>query len=163
MWRYLAGGAGALLLATAGMFLFRGDASPEITPPPPPIEVQGDAELPAEAPRATDRTREEKRFDRIDKDRNQIIAREEYLATRRKAFAKLDRNGDGKLSFDEWAVRTTEKFAKADADRSGTLTRKEFATTAPKPRKPAAKCRCPEPAAKPKAAPSEAVEDEAEE
>ena len=145
MWRYWVGGAGALLLAVAGMFLFRGSAAPEVKTPPPPVAAfQGEEELPAEAPRASDRTREQKRFDRLDKDRNDSITREEFLMARRKAFAKLDTNGDGKLSFEEAAVRTTSRFAAADKDKSGALTRAEFATTAPKPRKPAARCRCPE-------------------
>ncbi|MEZ0242679.1 MAG: EF-hand domain-containing protein [Sphingomonas sp.] len=165
MWRYLVGGAGALLLAIAGMFLFRGTAAPEAKTPPPPVEaVQGEEELPAEAPRASDRTREQKRFDRLDKDRNDGITRDEFLAARRKAFAKLDTNGDGKLSFEEVAVRSVTRFAGADKDKSGTLTRAEFATTAPKPRKPAARCRCPEGGrAAPKPAVGAPAEEEGEE
>ena len=102
---------------------------------------EGEVALPDEAPRASERTREQKRFDRYDKDRNDAVAREEYLAPRRKAFAKLDLDRDGKLSFEEWAVRTTTKFAEADKDKSATLTRTEFTTTAPK-RRPKAACVC---------------------
>ena len=88
------------------------------------------SDTPASAPpEAGERTREEKRFDRYDKDRDQRITGEEYLASRRKAYAKLDADGDGRLSFDEWAKKTTDKFGKADADRSKALTREEFATT----------------------------------
>ncbi|MBO9622802.1 MAG: histidine kinase [Sphingomonas sp.] len=146
-WRYLAGAVAALLLVGAGIFLFRGSAEtkPRLAAPPPAqaaAAADGEAALPAEAPRASDRTREQKRFDRYDKDRNDQVAREEYLASRRKAFAKLDVNGDGRLDFGEWAKRTTDKFAEADKDKSGTLTRAEFATTAPK-RRAAAKCACP--------------------
>ncbi|MGN5374244.1 EF-hand domain-containing protein [Sphingomonas hankookensis] len=89
------------------------------------------------SPAATPRTREQKRFDRYDKDRDGRITRDEYLASRRKAYAKLDTNGDGRLSFDEWAARTTTKFATADKGRDGALDAAEFATTAVKhaPRK----------------------------
>ena len=167
MWRYMVGGAGALLLAVAGMFLFRGSAAPEVKTPPPPVEaVAGEAEeLPAEAPRASDRTREQKRFDRLDKDRNDSVTRDEFLAARRKAFAKLDTNGDGKLSFEEAAVRTTTRFATADKDKSGALTRAEFVATAPKRRAAAPRCRCPQggsgPPAKP--APAAPAEEDGEE
>lgn len=80
-------------------------------------------------PKASEKTREERRFGRYDKDRDGRITRDEYLASRRKAFAKLDTNGDGRLSFEEYAVATATKFAKADGDRSGVLNAAEFATT----------------------------------
>jgi len=83
----------------------------------------------AEPPAATEKTREEKRFQRYDKDRDGRVSREEFLASRRKAYAKLDADGDGKLNFDEWSVKTTTRFAKADSDKSATLTAEEFATT----------------------------------
>ena len=82
-----------------------------------------------DAPAATERTREQKRFDRYDKDRDGRITRDEYLASRRKAFAKLDTDHDGRLSFDEWASATAAKFAKADVDRSNSLSAAEFLTT----------------------------------
>jgi len=149
MWRYFAGGAGALMLAFAAMFLFRGSAAPEVTTPPPPVaEAAAEEALPDEAPSASAKTREQKRFDRVDKDRNDSVTRDEYFATRKKAFAKLDTNGDGRLSFDEWAIRNTTKFVGADKDKSGTLTRAEFATTAVKRKAPAARCACPKPVAK---------------
>ena len=146
MWRYLAGAIAALLLVGAGIFLFRGSATPQAALPRAPAvasagEAEGEAPLPDAAPRASDRTREQKRFDRYDKDRNDAIAREEYLAPRRKAFAKLDMDRDGKLTFEEWAVKTTTRFAEADKDKSAALTRSEFAATAPK-RKPKAACVC---------------------
>lgn len=150
MWRYFAGGAGALLLALAAMFLFRGSAASELKAPPPAPAASADAEepLPDEAPSATAKTREQKRFDRVDKDKNDTITRDEYFALRRKAFAKLDTNGDGKLSFEEWAVRNLTRFAGADKDKSGTLTRTEFATTAVKRKATTPRCACPKPAAK---------------
>jgi hypothetical protein len=148
VWRYLAGAVAALLMAGAGMILFQSGATPPPMLPAPPADKEENSRalsratpLIDEIPRASDRTREEKRFDRYDKDRDDAITPDEYLSNRRKAYAKLDRNGDGKLSFEEWAVRTTGKFASADKDRSNTLTRSEFATTAPKrTAKPACKC-----------------------
>ena len=150
MWRYFVGAGAALLLAVAGMFLFRGSAAPNPMVPPVPVaapDAPEDEALPAEAPSASAKTREQKRFDRYDKDRNDAISRDEYLVSRRKAFTKLDINGDGKLGFDEWAVKTSAKFAGADKDKSGTLTRGEFLATAPKRKAAKPKCACPKPAA----------------
>lgn len=130
MWRYLAGAVGALLLGSGGLIMWQTlGASPPLTPPPPaPVAVAATAPL-VEPPAATEKTREEKRFQRYDKDRDLKITREEYLASRRKAYAKLDTNGDGKLGFEEWAIVTATKFAGADSDKSATLTPAEFATT----------------------------------
>jgi hypothetical protein len=157
MWRYFVGAGAAMLLAVAGMFLFRGSAEQNPLVPPIPTaaaETPEEDPLPDEAPSASARTREQKRFDRYDKDRNDAITRDEYLASRRKAFAKLDANGDGKLGFDEWAAKTAGRFAGADKDKSGTLTRAEFLTTAPKRKAAKPRCACPKPAA-----PAEDAED----
>lgn len=157
MWRYIAGGAAVLLMTGAGVFLSQGKASRDALPPPPAVKqiggVSSEAAEPlpplANIPRASDRTREEKRFDRYDKDRSDTITLAEMLEPRRKAFAKLDRDRDGKLSFEEWAVRGITRFTDADADKSGMLTRAEFATTAPKRKaRPAPKCDCREAVAK---------------
>ena len=132
MWRFLAGVASALLLCGAGVIWWtngRGDAPLLPAAAPALAQATDVAADPSSPPAAEERTREEKRFDRYDKDRDQIITSDEYLLSRRKAFAKLDVNGDGRLGFEEWAKKTTDKFAKADADRSRTLSRKEFATT----------------------------------
>ena len=160
MWRYLAGGLGTLVLVGAGLFLW---GSRPDTPSPLPAASAATAPSPqageddASLPEASARTREQKRFDRYDKDRDGAITREEYLAARRKAYAKLDRDGDGRLSFDEWAVKATTKFATADRDRSGAMNAAEFATTAIK-RRPA-RANCPPartaPAEAPEAAPAE--------
>jgi len=153
-WRYLVGGAATLLLVAAGIFFFRGSARPGATATPaiPAAQAQtagnASAPLPDVAPEAEARSREQRRFDRLDKDRNQAISDEEYFAFRRKAFAKLDTDHDGKLSFEEWAIRARTKFADADGDHSGALNRAEFATTAPKPRPQRPKCVCPSPAPK---------------
>ncbi len=136
MWRYLVGAVGALLLAGAGTLLFRGAAAPPRLLPAMAMQAGSDAAMPDGVPEATDRTREEKRFNRYDKDRDGKIMRDEYLASRRKAYAKLDTNHDGTLQFDEWAAKAETKFASADADHNGAMTAAEFATTAVK-RKPA--------------------------
>ena len=136
-----AGVAAGLLLAGAGLLLWRGDAEAN-DPLPPRAEARADGGDLPDPPRADERTREQRRFDRYDKDRNSQITRDEYLASRRKAYAKLDADGDGRLSFDEWAIRTTSKFVKADADGSGVLTAAEFATTRVV-RKSKPKCDCP--------------------
>jgi hypothetical protein len=152
MWRYLAGGVAAMLMVAAGWLIFGSSARPEpvlaaatASPAPQQTSDAGTTAPAGSLPEAPERTREQKRFDRYDKDRDASIAREEYLTARRKAFAKLDVDHDGRLTFDEWAVRTTTRFAAADADRSGALTAAEFATTRPKRRAQPA-CRCPAPA-----------------
>ena len=152
MWRYLVGAVAALLLAGAGVLLFKGSAREPVLPARPQAAVgsaTADDPLPDTLPEASAKTREQRRFGRYDKDRDGRITRDEYLVSRRKAFAKLDANGDGRLSFEEWSVKALQKFATADADRSGTMDAREFATTAVK-RKPRAapKCTCPPPASR---------------
>ena len=147
MWRYLVGGVAALLMVAAVMLVMNKRARSDAVLPLAPAALmaagggQATPPLPATVPEASERTREQKRFDRYDKDRNGTVTREEYLTARRKAFAKLDTDHDGKLSFDEWAIKAETKFAGADADKSGTLTATEFATTAVK-RKPARRVSC---------------------
>ena len=126
-----------MLLVTAGFFLWTGLARRDSIVPPPPVALaaltggptSAEAPVAADAPQATERTREQKRFDRYDHDRNGRIDRDEYLLARHKNFAKLDTNGDGRLSFEEYAAKAITKFGGADADHSGTLDRAEFATT----------------------------------
>ena len=96
---------------------------------------------PSAAPESTAKSREEKRFDRADKNNDGKIVLAELLQPRQKAYAKLDTNHDGTMSFEEWAVSTIDKFKGADSNRDGLLTRAEYATTAPKP-KPKPKCGC---------------------
>ena len=143
MARYLAGLVSVLLLIVGGVLLWQGRANQAravALPPPPQAEAAPLAPIP-EAPEATPKSREEKRFARADKDDDGKITLAELVQPRRKAFAKLDRNGDGQLSFEEWAVKTIDKFNGADSDRSRTLTPAEYATTAPKPRKKK-RCSC---------------------
>lgn len=133
MGRFAIGVVSALLLVTAGIFVWRAQADrPLAIPPAPPASTGsgplGVADL-AGPPTASEKTREEKRFARYDKDKNGMVARDEYLASRQKAFARLDTNGDGRIDFNEYAAKAVAKFAAADKDRSGGLNAGEFATT----------------------------------
>lgn len=145
MARFLAGAAACFLLLTGAFLLWQsraqqGSSLPQAPPPragSPTMVVPGRLE----APEASAKSREERRFSRADKNKNGRIESEEVLGARRKAFAKLDANGNGALSFDEWAAKTIDKFSGADADRSGWLTPAEYATTAPPPPK-RKRCAC---------------------
>ena len=144
MGRFIAGVAASLLLVTGGFFIWqaqaeRGSAVPVLAAVTTDMPM-GLVDL-AGPPAASERTREEKRFSRYDKDKNGAVAREEYLVARRKNFAKLDVNGDGRLGFEEYAVKAVVKFAAADKDRNGALNASEFALTRVV-RKSAPKCAC---------------------
>ncbi|MBH9537961.1 hypothetical protein [Novosphingopyxis sp. YJ-S2-01] len=155
MSRFIAGILGTLLLLGAGLLWWQGRAQDEkpVTGPPPPLEAVstglpdagdiGDARGPAPPvpPEAPKLSREEVRFNRYDRDRDELISRNELMGSRTAAFRKLDTDGNNLLTFEEWAVATGERFKGADADRNGLLTRQEFATTAPK-RKAKVRCRC---------------------
>ena len=144
--RFLAGAVASFLMLTGAFLLWQGRAEqapvlPAAPPPRAPAILAAQPE-PLEAPEASPKSREERRFSRADKDKNGRIEAEELLQPRRKAFAKLDKNGNGTLSFDEWAVKTVDKMRAADRDRSGWLTPAEYRTTAPKPPKRKARCAC---------------------
>lgn len=149
-----------MLLMTAGLLVWQAQAnkpSPiRSAPAAGPDSPLGMVDL-APPPEASERTREEKRFARYDKDRNGAVGRAEYLASRQKGFAKLDVNADGRISFDEYAVKTVTKFAAADKDRDSALNATEFATTRII-RKPKGKPYCP-PNLRAPAAPTDAVEE----
>jgi hypothetical protein len=147
MLRFFAGVISTLLLVAAGIFIWRSQAEAEqVVPPAPKARSYAGSLLqqqpePAGLPAASEKTKEQKRFARADKDDDGRITKLELLEPRRKAFAKLDTNGNGSLSFEEWAAKTIDKFAGADGDGSGWLTPAEYETTKPKARaKP--KCRC---------------------
>ncbi|MDE2410615.1 MAG: hypothetical protein KGM18_02440 [Sphingomonadales bacterium] len=155
--RIVLGAVAALLLAASGLFWWQGRAATEAAAPPQPLAVMdpgaqaeatdevptedGDGLQGASLPRVSEATREEKRFNRLDRNRDNLISRNEALAPRVAAFRKLDTDHNNLLSFEEWAVTTTNKFKQADADGNQQLTRAEFATTKPKaPKHPTCKC-----------------------
>jgi hypothetical protein len=138
--RFLAGAAACFLLLTGAFLFWQSRAAETSSFPKPPAARAASASLfnasqPFEAPAASAKSREEKRFSRADKNKDGKIEEEEVLGARRKAFAKLDTNGNGSLSFEEWAAKTIGKFQSADSDRNGWLTAAEYATTAPPPPK----------------------------
>ncbi|HEU4957183.1 MAG TPA: EF-hand domain-containing protein [Sphingomicrobium sp.] len=145
MARWLAGIAAILLFITGTVLALQGRAEEPALPPAP---LPRQAVLPGQlsptpaAPEADPKSKEQKRFDRTDKNEDGRIALTELVEPRRKAFAKLDVNSDGRLSFEEWAVKTIDKFHGADADGNNLLSRAEYATTAPKPRPKKAACSC---------------------
>ena len=147
MFRYLAGAAAAFLLLTGAFLIWqsRAQQGPGLPDAPQPRSATTPSLLaarPLQAPEASPKSREERRFSRADKNKDGKIEGEEIFAPRRKAFAKLDANGNGALSFEEWAAKTIDKFNGADKDRTGWLTPAEYATTAPPPPKHPARCGC---------------------
>ncbi|WP_296676028.1 hypothetical protein [Novosphingobium sp.] len=156
--RIALGAVSALLLAASGLFWWQGRAATEAAAPPLPMPLteqsadpsapvddipdeEGDGLRGANLPAVSEASREEKRFNRLDRNRDNLIARNEALAARVAAFRKLDTDHNNLLSFEEWAVATSNKFKKADANGDQQLTRVEFATTKPKAgKRPACKC-----------------------
>ncbi len=154
--RFLAGGLVATGLLGAGLWLWQGKAMQEepIPAPSPPTEIIDPLALPVAGPgapkfgpkpptppQAAKSSREEMRFNRYDRNRDEIISRLEMMSSRTKDFKKIDVDGNNLLTFEEWAGGTSKRFGKADANRNGLLTRTEFAATQPKQAaKPACKC-----------------------
>ena len=165
MWRFLAGAAACFLFMTGAFLIWQSHA--ERSPSVAGTQMtrssgsswfggsSSDEDL--QAPEASEKTKEEKRFSRADKNKDGKVEEEEMLEPRRKAFAKLDVNHNGSLSFEEWAVKTITKFQTADKDRNGYLTAAEFATTAPKKKQHRTSCSCRAPA--PALEPAAPVED----
>ena len=100
MFRYILMGAGGLLLVAAGFFFWISRTGQESLIPAvakaatanaaagePEEEESAD---PGAPPPPDERSREQKRFDRADKDRNGRITKAELLEPRRKPFARLD-------------------------------------------------------------------------
>ena len=154
MQRMLIGGVAALFMAGGGLLIWQSMANqPSFIPAPPPpaaisdrLPVAGsDAPAfglapptPPEAPKAS---REEMRFNRYDRNKDELVSRLEMMGSRTKAFKALDSDGNNLLTFEEWAVATGQRFASADVNKDQLLTRKEFVKTRPKAvGKPG--CRC---------------------
>jgi hypothetical protein len=160
MLRIAAGAGSVLLLGAAGFFVWRGMAHEEmaaIPEAPPEAGAPADTSSPPRTPPSADeRTREQRRFDRVDRDNDGKITLAELTYPRQRAFQRLDADHNGQLSFQEWAGRTLQKFSQADANHDAALNRAEFATTAPRRRTPArqARCNCAQ------AAPAPAADDE---
>lgn len=140
MLRFFAGVAACFLLMTGAFLIWQSHAEQGSGLPAAPAPRAYSASMlssqpPLQAPEASPKSREERRFSRADKNKDGKIESSELLDPRRKAFAKLDTDGNGALTFNEWAVKTIAKFQGADKDRSGWLTAAEYATTAPPPPK----------------------------
>lgn len=154
MQRILIGGLSALMLAGAGFWFWQTSAhQPNLIPAVPPPMAISDAlpvaspdapvrgpapPTPPEAPKAS---REEVRFNRYDRNRDELVSRVEMMGSRTKAFKALDKDGNNLLTFEEWAAATGQRFAGADVNKDQLLTRKEFARTRPKAA-PKPGCRC---------------------
>ncbi|HEV7660548.1 MAG TPA: histidine kinase [Allosphingosinicella sp.] len=147
MWRFFAGIGSALLLVTGGFFIWKGIAQSDDASPVPdaPAESAGAAPTagrPGLPPSADARTREQRRFERADRDNDGRVTLEELTYGRRRNFDRLDANHDGRLSFEEWAARTLRTFASADGNNDRALNQAEFAATAPRRRATARRQNC---------------------
>ena len=151
MLRFFAGVAACFLLMTGAFLMWqsRAEKGPGL-PEAPPARSIGlfDSNQPLQAPEASAKTREERRFGRYDKNKDGKVQADEYLAARHRNFDKLDVDHNGALSFQEYAVKGIEKF-NAAGGRKGWLLPAEFVATAPPPpkRKPGCSCGRAEPAA----------------
>ena len=147
MLRFFAGAAAAFLLLTGAFLIWqsRAEHSTGLPAAPPPRSATGAslfaASAPLEAPEASPKSREEKRFSRYDKNKDGKIQADEYLAARRNNFNKLDADHNGALSFQEYAAKGIEKFVEAGG-RKGWLSPAEFVATAPPPPKHKSACSC---------------------
>ena len=155
MLRFLAGAAACFLLLTGAFLIWQSRAAkgPGLPDAPPArsaaASLFGDSAL--EAPEASAKTREEKRFARYDKNKDGKVQADEYLAARRRNFDKLDIDHNGGLSFQEYAAKGIEKF-NAAGGRKGWLSPAEFVATAPPPAKHKVGCSCRERPSEPAAA-----------
>jgi hypothetical protein len=104
MLRFFAGAAACFLLLTGAFLIWQSRAERGPSLPGAPQARSYSATMlgggtALQAPEASAKTREERRFSRADKNKDGKIESEELLGPRRKAFAKLDGNGNGALSW----------------------------------------------------------------
>ena len=131
----------ALLLTGAELCWWQARAATEHSAPPPSLAAGGPAsEEPlsfdhagglrgAAPPEADPVTREQKRFDPLDCNREGRIAANEMLAPSRGGLPQARCRSQQSAVIPGLAVRTIKQFSGADANHDGALTRKEFATT----------------------------------
>ena len=139
MLRFLAGAAACFLLMTGAFLIWQSHAAeaPGLPDAPSPrsfAAALSAGEEPLQAPEASPKSREERRFSRYDHDKDGKVEAAEYLAARHKNFDKLDADRNGALSFQEYAVKGIEKF-NAAGGKKGWLSPAEFVKTAPPPPK----------------------------
>jgi len=111
MQRVLIGGVAALLMVLAGLLFWQTAANQESVIPAPPPAIVSDAlpeaaanapaygpaqPTPPEAPKAS---REEVRFNRYDRNRDELVSRLEMMGSRTKAFKALNTDGNNLLTF----------------------------------------------------------------
>jgi hypothetical protein len=146
MLRVLVGAGSATFLLLAGFFIWKGMAARAENPvPDAPVAAtvaEDDPAAPGRPPAADARGREQRRFDRADRDNNGAVTLEEMTFQRRRNYQRLDTDRNGQLSFEEWAASTLRKFAEADGNHDRALNRAEFSATALRPRRTASAARC---------------------
>lgn len=146
MLRFFAGVASCFLFMTGAFLIWQSHAAKGPGFPAAPSARTASASLfggqgPLQAPEASAKTREEKRFGRYDKNKDGKVEPDEYLAARRRNFDKLDLDHNAALSFQEYAAKGIEKF-NAAGGRKGWLSAAEFVATAPPPAKRKTACSC---------------------
>lgn len=144
MLRFIAGAVASFLFLTGAFLIWQSRAEHASGLPPAPAAraatIFGDSGS-LQAPEASAKTREEKRFSRYDRNKDGKVDADEYLAARRRNFDKLDLDHSGALSFQEYAAKGIEKFDAAGG-RKGWLSAAEFVATAPPPAKHKLGCSC---------------------
>ena len=102
MARWLAGIAAVILLITGSVLAFQGDSEGSALPAAPTPRLASATAVPLSAipnpPEADPKSKEQRRFERSDKNEDGRISLAELTEPRRKAFVKLDSSSDGRLS-----------------------------------------------------------------